>query len=303
MALMRGAAMGAAGGAVAGGMVEGVGFAGKKMRGASKLDDVEEMPLVHGPKPKEEEDFVSADGGNEPHVEGSATIANDIVEVQWAEVPEQIRNHSRFKELSGKNKTRISKELDQHVAFKAAIEGNPELIIAWKQVRFLYIFRNEPGFLNSFYHVLHNQRMQHHIFEGEFGIQTYGANAGSPRATGMHHEGGVKSGRMRIDPDSKQHGKKFPETYTADVELRNELNGSWVPKSNNGGKTSIFPDIWGKNQTLEEIAYARWKILENKSSAYVAGTEYFYISSKGEAEIHMYLMSDDGIRSSFPLVY
>jgi hypothetical protein len=39
MALMRGAAMGAAGGAVAGGMVEGVGFAGKKMRGASRLDD------------------------------------------------------------------------------------------------------------------------------------------------------------------------------------------------------------------------------------------------------------------------
>jgi hypothetical protein len=300
MALMRGAAMGAAGGAVAGGMVEGVGFAGKKMRGGGY--ELEEAAILHGKNAREELDELSSLPEESVANQGDQIVSTGGSSIDSSPVAKSIRTHERYIKLSKKYKKRLVAEMDSNVAFKTAIENNPELIFAWKNVAHLWHYRNEEGFLKAFLHVLKNKRMQHHIFEGDFSIATSGRNAGNARATGMHHNAGVKSKRMRIDPETKQHGVEYPETYKADVELRNEKNGKWVPKSNNQGQTSFFPDIWSKGQTLEEISFAYWKILENKSSALVEGNHYRYISSSGQAEIRMYLRADDTIISSFPIV-
>jgi hypothetical protein len=61
---------------------------------------------------------------------------------------------------------------------------------------------------------------------------------------------------------------------------------AWMPKSNNGGKTSIFPSSWDKEKTMQEITYARWKLTP---SDYAGGNQWNGVSSNGSVNIGMYL--------------
>ena len=109
--------------------------------------------------------------------------------------------------------------------------------------------------------------------------------------------------KLRQKPGTtKKNCTRNPEVYEAEVERRNELDGSWVPKSGNRGKTSIFPSSWTKARTLEEVAYAYMKVLDNPSQTFSSGNEYHAFSFDGLVDIHMYLSPFPNIKSAFPMI-
>lgn len=292
--MLRGGALGFGVGGVVGGAMEvgGYGLNGSK-GGKNKKGYNNEPENLQ----KEE---IRDDIGEEQNLE--LPIPRESNPIEWDKIPLVVKESDEFKGLSRKNRFRLEKEMQAEPEFKAALEQNPKLISAWKNVVHLWEFRNKPGYLRSVYHVWNNEKMLHHMFFGDYFISSSGPHAGSPRGTGMHHHTGERAGRNRINHESKKYGIQYPKTYTAGVEVRNSDTGGWLPKSNNGGESSFFPEHWSKQQTKEEVAYAHWRILEDKGASHVQGNEYGWISSKGEAKIHMYLRSNDEIISPFPVV-
>ncbi|WP_337041758.1 hypothetical protein [Emticicia sp. 17c] len=77
--------------------------------------------------------------------------------------------------------------------------------------------------------------------------------------------------------------------------------GGWKLKTGNLGETTLFPRGWTKEQTLQEIAYARWKIPTN--GLHIDGNEWQSVSSNGAIKIHMYIGPHSSTLPAFNLPY
>jgi hypothetical protein len=243
------------------------------------------------PKPKE-----NARGPRPDHGKSSLVTAEEGV------VSAVVKELPAYKSLSKAKRAELERSMASDPDFAAAITAEPSLLKAWKAVTHLVELKTDVDFLKALQHVLENEKMQKHIFYGDFHVATYGPAAGSPRATGMHSEVGMRAGRVRPLPGTtKTHCSQNPEVYECEVQHRNENTGGWTTKSNNSGLSTIFPASWSKGQTLEELAFAYEKVIADPVGTLKTGNEYFSLSSNGTVEIHFYLDSSNSIKSAFPV--
>jgi hypothetical protein len=218
-------------------------------------------------------------------------------------VPDNIQVHPAYKSLNKAKRAELEQTFASDADFKTAIMEEPSLIRAWASVKELTVLKRDSDFLKALQHVLDNKEMQKHLFEGDFYIPSSGYNAGTKKATGMHSEYGIRSGKVRIMEGSEvRHCRSNPEVYEAKVERRDETNGNWIPKSRANRFTTFFPGSWTKSRTLEEVAFAYKEVLFDKAAAKISGNEYATMSFDGTIEIHMYLGTSDDINSAFPSI-
>ncbi len=104
------------------------------------------------------------------------------------------------------------------------------------------------------------------------------------------------------------------EVYSAKVwvwgdEIDNAgaATGGWRKKQGNGGEATFFPKSWDEEKTLQEIAYARWKMTTanwvQPTGSATESASWRQFSSDGSVEIEMYLGNSVTIRpASVPSV-
>jgi hypothetical protein len=147
--------------------------------------------------------------------------------------------------------------------FKAGLLKDPSLIDVWKNIVSTRIPKNDVAFLTWAKNLKdrtigQGKNLYEHIFVGKTG--------GTNGIQGVHHKNGLTSrtsgfasGDIRIRPGTTTN--KADGFYEAEIEYFDGSN--WIPKTENGIviKNGFFPDSWNADRIMEEVAFARNKLV------------------------------------------
>ncbi len=217
-----------------------------------------------------------SDGSNESRYEVGrlvVIVATLIIPAdRLANLPKVNRTKKVIEELRDFTPSQLDEFGDAvNAAYKAVKEDIPRSV--W----------DDLDFLKAFDDLLNNASAKKHIFEGEINS--------SGNATGAHHINAINQGTARKIPGTQISGPN--DLYKVKVEVR-KPDGTWVPKTANGGYSSFFPDNWSVDRTMAEIAHAY------KNKTLVGGNEFKGYSIDANIAIHMYLRSDGSTITAFP---
>lgn len=174
-----------------------------------------------------------------------------------------------------------------------ALNNDPDLLNAWKEIEFLHPVKTDPDFLKVYKQMKAESYALEHVFSGHA--------AGMDSVKGVHHHEALTTkttnfevGDLRIKP-----GTENPIGYKGVYEgLIERFDGTgWVPKTGGqpSGYSTMFPKDWTKQRTIEELAYAKYKGLTwmpkyNSNGIQILSNSYKGISSNG-VEIEFYIGS------------
>lgn len=116
----------------------------------------------------------------------------------------------------------------------------------------------------------------------------------------MHSPAGARAGKFDIFGD-RSYAPNRSGVFEAKARGRSLETGKSVPKSNNKGQSSFFPESWNRQRTLEEVAFAYRSVLEKPLESFIEGNEFRGRSFDKSIKIHFYLKVLKA-ESSFPKI-